>query len=631
MSRICARHLGRVLLVGCTLEGCGLDASTFPFVPDASEPATEAHASAALPKVALGTQADSGLRDGAADAPDAVSGQGPGAQAAGCRADSPCRAPELVCEGEVCEDDSAAPPATWLRSAWSGRVGLVAEDDSTLWCTPVVEAGGTTDKVTSGLARVRLSGQAEPSMLSASTAQRLRVHCAADATPSAEVRVVISSWSRDAAGNALELACPKEQPRARLVECQVAQAHAQPLVYAGASCGDGVAGIAAAPAVLGQLVGDHYELSAKNKPLFNDTGRAAVVGTDLGFQFLAQGRMYLGFGDTWENDFSLPGIHGYRGSILAYTHDFDPADQNGIAIEGWETAPYSSVAREIIESPHDALTQGEFTAIATAGFGLSEGDAHYRFLWFSAIEKWDPFTSTESTLAWSQDGQPFVRGDQAPGVHPPRWAFESAFGPGAVWVDREHGYVYFFGVRTYQTSSPLRVARVRATRDAVLDHLQYEYFTRAGWQHPDPRDEYALANLVEPESEVVGASATQHNRPEFSVSYNPYVGRFLLFMQNDATPFTDEAQTYLQLWQAEAPEGPYTLVDTGDTLVLPPHLYGPYTSEQLLSDDGRAMAFALSDWNLKVLLDGQPYVVGLWQMALERGVRAGCARPLAPD
>ncbi|MFM2420100.1 MAG: hypothetical protein RL385_4823 [Pseudomonadota bacterium] len=167
MSRICAGHLGLVLFARCSLAGGGPDASTFPFVPDASEPAAEAYASAALPEVALRTQADSGLGDGAAYAPDAVSAQGTGAPGASCRADAPCGAPELECEGEVRGDDSAAPPVAWQGSAWSGRVGLVAEDDSTLWCTPVLEAGGTTDMVTAGLARVRLSGQVEANIMSA--------------------------------------------------------------------------------------------------------------------------------------------------------------------------------------------------------------------------------------------------------------------------------------------------------------------------------------------------------------------------------------------------------------------------------------------------------------------------------
>jgi hypothetical protein len=386
-----------------------------------------------------------------------------------------------------------------------------------------------------------------------------------------------------------------------------------------------VTGLSEKPRVRGQLVGDHYELTTPGKPLFNNTGKVAVMGTDLGFQFLAQGRMYIGFGDTWENELSVPGPNGYRGNVLSYTHDFDPADDNGIAIEGWEVAPdRPSVAREVIHSVHDQSGSTEFTAIGAAGFGLSEGTSHYRFLWFAAIKQWDPFTNNESTLAWSKDGGSFTRGDQAPSAHPPRWPFETYFGPGATWVDREHGYVYFFGVRTYQAGFPVRLARVRATRAAVLDHLQYEYWTGSTWQHPDPKDEYALVRLADPAANLIPGSSTQNNRPEISVAYNPYVGRFIMMLQNDATPFKDEAETELQLWQAEAIEGPWTRVNTGDQLTLPAHHYGPYMSEQTFSEGGRDVSFALSEWNLLPLSLGQPYVVGLWSMRLERGVRAGC-------
>ena len=194
-----------------------------------------------------------------------------------------------------------------------------------------------------------------------------------------------------------------------------------------------------------------------------------------------------------------------------------------------------------------------------------------------------------------------------------------------MWVDREHGYVYFFGVRTYRPGQPIRLARVRATVAAVLDHLQYEYWTGSAWQHPDPADEYALVRATDSKFDLIGGSAQQNNRPEFSVAYNPYVGRFTMMLQNDATPVDDESQTYLALWEAEAIEGPWKRVETGDGLVLPSHHYGPYMSEQTLSQGGRDVHFALSDWNLLPLSLGQPYVVALWNMGLERNVRSGCA------
>jgi hypothetical protein len=282
------------------------------------------------------------------------------------------------------------------------------------------------------------------------------------------------------------------------------------------------------------------------------------------------------------------------------------------------------VAREVIPSVHDASGASEYTAIATSGFGLSEGAAHYRFVWFASIKSWEPYTNNESTLAWSKDGAPFVRGDQAPDVHPPRWPFETHFGASTIWLDREHGYVYFFGVRTYTAGYPVRLARVRATVASVLDHLQYEYWTGTSWQRPDAKDEYALSRLADPAADLVPGSSTQNNRPEISVAFNPYVGRFIMMLQNDATPFMDEAQTNFELWQAKAIQGPWTRASTGDALVLPPHHYGPYMSEQTFGEGGRDVYFALSEWNVDIPVFGQPYVVGLWNMRLERRVKPGC-------
>jgi hypothetical protein len=649
-ARLILWHLALTLCCSCAAREPGSDAApthaddASALARDADVPPGDASITSGAADGAANGALDAGLdgarpatpNDAAASPADAgsdpadaaCSGESCSPQAS-CDEDHPCRAADTVCVAHACRTDPEAPAAAWARSPWSGRVGRVGEDDTTLWCTPSLTAAtaATPARVSSQLDRVALDSSQQAALGDARVAQRVRVQCFADASLGGPSTLVTSSWSVDAAQDVVSARCPGARPHAAFARCQLATQDKPPLVYAGPSCGAGVAGLMEKPWLRGQLIGDHYELSTPGRPLFNNTGKAAVMGTDLGFQFLAQGRMYLGFGDTWENELSLAGPNGYRGSILAYTHDFDPADDNGIAIEGWETAPErANVAREVIHSVHDSTGASEFTAIATAGFGLSDGGAHYRFLWFAAIKQWSPFVNNESTLAWSKDGGTFTRGDQAAATpaHPPRWPFQSFFGPGACWVDREHGYVYFIGVRTYQPGFPLRLARVRATLAAVLDSLQYEYWTGSAWQRPDPNDEYALTRLAAPAADLVPGNATQNSRPEISVAYNPYVGRFLMLLQNDSTPFTDEADTKLQLWQAEAIEGPWQLVDSGDRLVLPPHHYGPYMSEQTFSEGGRDVSFALSEWNLLPLSLGQPYVVGLWNMRLERQLRPGC-------
>lgn len=647
-ARLFLGHLSLISFLGCEPSapragGTEVDAAAanqVPSSPKDAAPATPGTSSkdaspvpdTSNPKIDAGPPraVDSGRPDGDSgdEGPrDACTGQGCGSSTGECDDDRPCVAADTLCVDHVCAVDPQAPPEGWRRSTWSGRVGLVGDDDTTLWCTPALRNDDNTPtSALSQLDRVALDGTQQRATTAGFAAQRVQLRCFADAEKTGPATLVTSAWSLDAKQDSVSVRCPVAQPFGALPQCQLATEAKPPLVFAGPTCGDGTKGVATKAAVRGQWIGDHYELStATNKPLFNNTGKVAVMGSDLGFQFLSQGRMYVGFGDTWENEASFPAANGYRGNVLAYTHDFEPGDDNGIVLEGWEaTTERPNVAAEVVRSPHDQSGSTEFTAIAASGFGLTEGKDSYRFLWFAAIKKWDPFTTNESTLAWSKNLGPFTRGDRTTEALPPRWPFDSYFGPGAIWVDREHGYVYFFGVRTYQPGQPIRLARVKATAAAVLDHQQYEYWTGKDWQHPDPQDPYAIARATDPAFDLIPGGARQNNRPEFSVAYNPYVGRFTLMLQNDATPFDDEAQTYLEQWEAERVEGPWKRVETGDALVLPPHQYGPYLSEQTLGQGGRDVHFALSDWNLLPLSLGQPYVVALWNMTLDRRVRAGC-------
>lgn len=546
-----------------------------------------------------------------------------------CDDDRPCETAEAVCIAGACAIDPEPPGTSWTRSIFAGRAGRVGDDDRTLWCVPAIELpdDGGPARVTSMFQMTALDGKRSDGAMAPEAAQRVRFQCFGDAERRGPSTVVTSPWSDDGQDDRVVARCPEARPYAGHARCQVAADAAPPFVYAGKVCGDGISGVTATPTLHGQLLGDHYELPGGTKPLFNDTGeQAAIVGSDLGYQFLAQGRMYVGFGDSWENDWTVPGpLAGYRGSVLAHTRDFDPADGDGIVFEGWDTVPgRPNVARDVIPSPHDQTGNTEFTAIGTSGFGLTDGGDGYRFLWFAAIKRWSPFTANEYTLAWSKNGEAFIRGDRAPEQHPPRWPFQSYFGTGATWVDREAGYVYFFGVRTYEAESPIRLARVRATLSSVLDHLEYEYWTGTSWEHPDPDDEYALARSPDALADLLPGGATQSTRPELSVAYNAHAGRFMMLVQNDRDGFTNEDPTEFQIWQAEAIEGPWTRVDTGDHLVLANNLYGPYMSEQTMVEGGREVYFVLSDWNLLPLAAGQPYVVGLWSMALERAVVPGC-------
>lgn len=521
---------------------------------------------------------------------------------------------------------AAAQPARADTSSWSGRVGTVGLDDKTTWCTPSLKSSGGRAYAESVLSLVSLDGTVVSPVTNLLAQQRVKLQCFANANLTGASTTVTSAWSTDGAGDIVQTAlCPAAQPFGGYLRCQVTTGLLPPWVYAGTNCGNGVTDLSASSQLKGQLTGAFVEVhpTVPAVPLFNNTSsQAAIGGTDLGYSFLAQGNLYFGFGDSWENDFNFPGLWGFRGSVLARTTDFDPSDANGIAFQSWETVPFvPTVAREIVPSPHDYSGNTEITAIATSGFGLTEGATTFRFVWFDAIKRWNPsFVANESTLAWSVNNGAFVRGDQQPLFHAPRWPWTSYMGPGAIWVDRENGYIYFFGVRTYVGGNPVRLARVRAVSSLVVNHLEYEYWTGAAWQKPSAANEYALANLAGPAPDLIPAS--RNARPEMSVAYDSYAGRFVMLIHNDTDLFTDPGFNNFELWQAPAVTGPWTQV-VGATAKLPSlaNLYGAYMSEHTMRSGGQDIYFAMSEWDVTGL---QPYNVGLWKASLSRNTITGC-------
>ncbi|MET0342544.1 MAG: DUF4185 domain-containing protein [Polyangiales bacterium] len=541
------------------------------------------------------------------------------------------------------------------ESSHAGRVGAVDAEERTTWCTPALTAGsGTTPaQVSSKLQRIASDGTVEDAVVSVALTQRVRLTCR-DAQGASVA--VTSEPSRDADGDRVTATCPADKPLGTFASCMLQSPQREWYVYKGSDCGDGVAPQFDDPVfdvrLLGQMTGGFYELPLRpplthpvGRPLFNDTcgnlqsrdlnrscASAAkpggfVGGTDLGFSFLSGGKLHFGFGDTWPGEavvtIQRPVSVQKRGSVLYRSDDRDPS--NGIAFSDFDRTPESPlVAMEVIASPHD---QKEISAINVAGFSVREAGHTYRFLWFATIGNWsapesgDRATVGEGTLAWSVDGKlPFVRGDKQTEYDPPRWPGDSSFGAGTVWLDREGGWVYLFGVAPYFKNRPVHLARVRARVASILDRTAYRYWDGSGWSE---RMEDA-APLIPP-----GVSA----RPELTVAYSAYAGRWLMLL----TP-TLGSDAQLQLWQSPplAPDAPWTpagrweKVATADG-ALPsnataPGLYAPYTSDHLLGNGGRDVYFMLSQWERNdLVIFTQPYNVGLWSMSLRRRVRPGCA------
>lgn len=535
---------------------------------------------------------------------------------------------------------SFTPRASAADSIWSGAVGKILPNDETVWCFTQTSTQQGLSTVTARLQKRSTDGSiTADNVVDASTTLRLGLQCKDNTTGTVGAPVISAGFANDAS-----LSCPANSV-ATYVRCLVRSTDSSPFVYGGENLGDpcanGVSGItlpAGTNGYKGQVTGSTSELNFRGKvanKVFSGSAMstARVHGTDLGFTFYTDGSLWSGYGDTWENTWMTPvSPTNKRGSVLFRTQDLDASDANGLTLSSWVGAGVGAgFASRVVPSCQDNLFCNEVTSIATAGFGLREGNNKYRVLWFDSITSWTPFTSKVGTLAWSVNGGAFARADlTAPptGTVAPQWPDKSHFGAGAILQDRLNGYLYFYGQQPYRANVPIRLARVRAKFASVMDQTQYEYWNGSAWikNAADPLAPSRIGGLPAA-ADIIGPKVNAG--PEFSVGFDAYANRYLLMFETNRGSNSNA----VELWQARQITGPFTKVTNGASK-LPnantpggtwsPYnfFYGPYMSEQLMRNGGQSVYFQLSEWN--GIPAFRPYNVGLWTYDITRDTVAGC-------
>ena len=496
------------------------------------------------------------------------------------------------------------------------RVGVVLDDDSTIWCEAKASGAkhGELDVHFRRTPSDALAEIEEPFRFTQARA-RGRMKCTAEADGSGEQTTVTTGPSSDADDDRAHVACPDELPYGSDLECAI-EAHdeAAPdaipelhLVHMPApqdehhvpfSGRDSCIGSISPSQPLGQVTGFVPEFLNESGgfinslPLENKTlmEQAQVGGTDEGAIFFAQGKLWFVFGDTSALDandpltVALQGPGLWRSNVLAYSQDFDASD--GFQFDGFETVTDSQMAAERVLSPHD-MTPGEnaeTTAIPLAGFGFtSEAGERYRFLWFVSVNTWDPglvgpaFNANYSSLAYVEGDEPMWTRLQSPPSPP-----HADFGPGTVWFDRYERQLYFFGVTPDRGA--LKLARVASTFDKIVDPEAYEYWNGEAWVLGDASAAIAL----------IEESPTYAPRSELSIAWNPAAQVWMMMVVNWYSAATPPNQ--VELWQAPSVIGPWQKVDADAELPDGQHVlqYGPMISEHLLADDGLEVPYLLS-------------------------------------
>jgi hypothetical protein len=555
-----------------------------------------------------------------------------------------------------------SPAALANTSNWGATVGAVHSNDSTNFCVPVLTLNGAT----SSFVHVPSDATQAPSAnyIDQLARQRVRVLC----TPLLGVpQTVTGAWSSDGTGDASLATClPGYVPTVAqcVIDGQIdgGPVTTLPYVYKGSTCGTSVASISSASNLMGQLLYSVPSTGFQNYqalpgfPAPNPMPHGAVTGGssphvgggDVGGMFLSSGTLNFFFGDSFDtNPLSNPPpnppaywIHG----PIAKTTNLDPTAlvQSTSGLQAWDMDP-SKPGYAVSGLP---LAPFELTAIPGAGVGVTDASGNaYRFVWYFSMvnfgdaSKGIPFTANWSSLAYSVNGGPWVRGDAANPPTAPKWPAISNFGPGAIWYDRYGQMLYFFGLRPQMQAPPpisvgnlypfsgIRVARVKSTPSAILDPKQYQYWDGLGHWVADPQANYLAATpqtppgsggLFGPAADLIPAAIQA--RSEISVAFDAYANAFILMVVN----LVDGG---IRLYQSPTVTGPwsevlfdtYSLPNTGWTgHSQPAETYAPFTGDQMLGGGGHDVYYTLSEWY-------QTYNVGLWHFPISvNGASALC-------
>ncbi|HPZ98499.1 MAG TPA: DUF4185 domain-containing protein [Phycisphaerae bacterium] len=314
----------------------------------------------------------------------------------------------------------------------------------------------------------------------------------------------------------------------------------------------------------------------------NDTPRVGIGGTDLGHMVVHQDVTYFLFGDTFAGE--LAGEGGFwRWNTMAWSTDRTPAD--GIHFDGWIT-DHAGKARQVIRSGYG----NPITEIPTGAVSIGERI----YAWFMAVSWWGPpgeWNIHYAGLAYTQDlGQTFTVVDGF------RLPANTNFGmvAASLRTDLPPGtddHVYVWGTPSGRLGG-VKLARVLPAN--ITDPGAYEYYSGLNNGQPVWAKHESAALIIVPAP--VG---------EMSVMYNRAAGRWIMLYFNT---YAGGGWGAIELRQAVAPWGPWSLPMTVVPGIHAPGLYGSYMNPLYVEDHGQTLYFTMSLWD--------PYDVYLMRLRL---------------
>jgi hypothetical protein len=369
-------------------------------------------------------------------------------------------------------------------------------------------------------------------------------------------------------------------------------------------------------APVAKIMGDTSQVPAG--VLRQNAGLGNVTGADLGYPALYHNQWYLAFGDTSYDsaklgDFAFyPNIDAPANFVVA-TSSAGSLD-SGMPFNGFlnmEQA-YSTNAQapfRAIDGHADQYTlpgglytvkyHGQETLV---GQYMLEGNAGGYFHWAqrSTIAVFNP------TDGQFHDWKPAVYAWQAPAGSQAQYDF----GNSVFWEDAAETYLYMIGADANRFGG-VKLARISVS--SFLDPVSttgWSYWLGSSWSDPkvsESATQSAVPWVISPHDPAWSPTKDYQSVPnqcadmgiaEFSVTWNPYLNRFLLLTGTSSCGPHD-----LQIYQAPALVGPWT--PTPAVLDMPAMpakeghaggLYAPYTTDAMQTNGGQTMYFLMSTY-----------------------------------
>lgn len=329
--------------------------------------------------------------------------------------------------------------------------------------------------------------------------------------------------------------------------------------------------------------------------------------TDLGISVYDKNNKlnYFFYGDTFPS--LTPDGYGFSGkwhsNFFAVSSDTELSD----------SITFDSVKGSVIEGSHQGNSpdlSGEVTKIPTGGtvidgvvymFYMSISDwSDWRIRWSGCVKYVNGEWQNVPSLNWIDiNAETHIDNHPAKISHPQEFNYArtpaDCFKQITVCSNAEDGYLYL-----YATGNG-RLTDARLMRVKPIDFeksMCYEYF--CGTQQGDPLWKTAQQNGLEESVAVIDKNSTSKSIGELTVTYNPYLKKYMATYcaDNFQSKFSNDYYGLI-MRLSDTPYGPFDeiyCIDKKSRLIAKGGIYGAFTSEGMIEEDGRIVYLQVSSF-----------------------------------